>query len=826
MKVIREEGDSKGTLKLLAQHSAASGHLSPREFVPPHVPPVFSYPGPYGSSSKYKAPSNHDSKSSTSEPFAGEPQNGYDGSASDDLDRFGLSPSREGPGYHFIPSRNRPSPSQPPYSNSPASARFDESTLMHPPPPPRGKHSHSGSETAADRERALEASEKRTEELSRRKEERGRQDTGQGRGPRASGECVICCVDGQNASILISQDRPSTADSRQTPNSAQVSFRTPPPIYPENSGRYTPQVTPSHRPALPPVPSSARGSSSRNPNQPIASYVYKGMAANSPQSRSSPQRQNSLRPYPKSMGDMNLQYKQGGNSSTSRKPSNNGNATQRMKPTLPSFTDLNGGSPSSPFVHVDNVLPRDHLNPPATAGVSKSFDSKSPLFSNGIVPPRPIPTGSISHGADGQNLQPRLQSYPQPLGSASSLSFQNTSTWPNHDDPYPRPHSSINDYSGDAPAAIAVRPLPPTVGRSEVDNDEMRSPRSIGGNPMRHIRPVPSVPQQLNRHIPSSSSSSMSGVVDLGSELERPKSRGPSSPESPRRLPSPGQSESTNSTLRPEHFRINDILSEISGESTLMPNRVNRQDRELPRVPSFNAAPSSQTSASEDEDSTDEDDSDNDEGGGTLWQVRPRPQLVVDTQPSTPHARSQPNRNSPWTTPPFPPPNFPPPLPPASKTKKSSTTPKRDSSFIKNSNRTWAFRPPAEEMYDRLEEYFPDHDLDKPVIEAGGSSPTTIEQGAPALSTIPSANSAVTLDKDKRFRHKKSIRLVAAEHKKKIDRTSRCPDPTALSTIHRRNTKLWGSKLEEVTSSQGKHGVLPPPPDSPPGSAKPKRECI
>lgn len=530
---------------------------------------------------------------------------------------------------------------------------------------------------------------------------------------------------------------------------------------------------------------------------------------------------------------MNLQYKQGANASASRKPSNNGNATQRLKPTLPSFSDFTGGSPSSPFLQADNTLPRDHLNPPATAGVSKSFDSKSPLFTANITPSRPVPTSSVSHGADGLSLQPRLQSYPQPLGSAPSTSFQSPGNWPNHDEPYPRPHSSINDYGGDIPAAAAmtVRPLPPTIGRPEVDNDEMRSPRSIGGNPMRHIRPVPSVPQQLNRHIPSLSSSSMPGVIDLGSELERPKSREPSSPESPRRLPSPGQSESTNSTLRPEHLRINDIISDFSGESTLMPLRTNRQDRELPRVPSFNDVSSSQTSTSGDDDSTDEDDSDNDEGGGTLWQVPPRPQLVVDTQPSTPLVRSQPNRNSPWTTPPFPPPNFPPPnfplpQPPSSKSKKSSSTPKRDSSFVKNSNRTWAFRPPAEEMYDRLEEYFPDHDLDKPVIEAGGSSPTTIEQGVPALSTIPSNSSATAVDKDKRFRHKKSIRLVAAEHKKKIDRTSRCPDQTAMSTIHRRNTKLWGSKLEEVTSSQGKLGILPPPPDSPPGSAKPKRECL
>jgi hypothetical protein len=42
---------------------------------------------------------------------------------------------------------------------------------------------------------------------------------------------------------------------------------------------------------------------------------------------------------------------------------------------------------------------------------------------------------------------------------------------------------------------------------------------------------------------------------------------------------------------------------------------------------------------------------------------------------------------------------------------------------------SWASRPNPEEVLDRLKDFLPDHDLDKPVIEAssGGTSPTAAE---------------------------------------------------------------------------------------------------
>lgn len=131
----------------------------------------------------------------------------------------------------------------------------------------------------------------------------------------------------------------------------------------------------------------------------------------------------------------------------------------------------------------------------------------------------------------------------------------------------------------------------------------------------------------------------------------------------------------------------------------------------------------------------------------------------------------------------------------------------RISKFDNNFDMTWAPRPPPEVMYEKLEEYFPEHDLDKPVIEtpSGGTSPTATE--APANPAPP------------RFRHKKSIRLVAAEHKRQLDRTSRGDDSTVAPLSRKRHTKMWGGKLEEVITEQGM-GPTSSAPDASPGGAK------
>ena len=127
---------------------------------------------------------------------------------------------------------------------------------------------------------------------------------------------------------------------------------------------------------------------------------------------------------------------------------------------------------------------------------------------------------------------------------------------------------------------------------------------------------------------------------------------------------------------------------------------------------------------------------------------------------------------------------------------------------------TWAHRPPPEDVYDRLEEFFPEHDLDKPVIEAnsGGTSPTAVEYAY----GIPNNDREKAL-----VRPKKSIRLVAEEHKKRIDRFSRGDLSSDMSVWRKRSTKLWGSRIEEVdTSSQNKANYTKTLPDSPAGGPR------
>lgn len=124
---------------------------------------------------------------------------------------------------------------------------------------------------------------------------------------------------------------------------------------------------------------------------------------------------------------------------------------------------------------------------------------------------------------------------------------------------------------------------------------------------------------------------------------------------------------------------------------------------------------------------------------------------------------------------------------------------------------TWAHRPPPEDVYDRLEEFFPEHDLDKPVIEAnsGGTSPTAAD---PSYGITCNDRERINV------RGKKSIRIVAEEHKKRLDRTSRAE--SSYGNLLRRSTKLWGGHVEEVTTSQKKPTISKPMADALPGGPR------
>lgn len=182
----------------------------------------------------------------------------------------------------------------------------------------------------------------------------------------------------------------------------------------------------------------------------------------------------------------------------------------------------------------------------------------------------------------------------------------------------------------------------------------------------------------------------------------------------------------------------------------------------------------------------------------------PRPALNVITQNSATNISGVP-QNFP------PPPDYIPQLPPQSRRARTPRTGHKGSTFEES---TWAHRPPPEDVYERLEEFFPEHDLDKPVIDANssGTSPTATE---PPNGIPPDDRERIT-----GMRGKKSIRIVAEEHKKRIDRNSRAEAAFNSNMMRKRSTKLWGGRLEEVTTSQTKATYAKPSPESPSGGPR------
>lgn len=150
-------------------------------------------------------------------------------------------------------------------------------------------------------------------------------------------------------------------------------------------------------------------------------------------------------------------------------------------------------------------------------------------------------------------------------------------------------------------------------------------------------------------------------------------------------------------------------------------------------------------------------------------------------------------------------------------------------------------RPPVEEVYNNLEKYFPNTNLDKPIIDASPDSP--VAQAISPKRSFPTQrkesisrtfsnanNSPINPPNDedgvipvenggKPFKRMKTIRTVANEARNKRLAGQRAnkkfPDPPAKTTdekssglLRRSNTKLWGQKLIEVTSAEIEKGFV------------------
>lgn len=134
----------------------------------------------------------------------------------------------------------------------------------------------------------------------------------------------------------------------------------------------------------------------------------------------------------------------------------------------------------------------------------------------------------------------------------------------------------------------------------------------------------------------------------------------------------------------------------------------------------------------------------------------------------------------------------------------------RRKSFKPNES-DWAFRPPVEQVYENLEDFFPDHDLDKPIVEA---APTPVHERPAHNTEVALASSMVQREQlaQNALRYKKSIRRVALDRKRTLQHAGdmlsgaagRIIDRANVALSRRKSTKLWGNRIEEVTPAQAK----------------------
>ena len=434
------------------------------------------------------------------------------------------------------------------------------------------------------------------------------------------------------------------------------------------------------------------------------------------------------------------------------------------------------------------------------SGVPKSYEPPRPNFV------RPLPAqgsyGTSPDVAQGPSLQYNSRNYSSNHMSPSQ-------------DPLPRPQSATEDEDPLSPTTHSY--TRPQCGPGLDLGEANLSPRPVSPHRGYHS---PSIPGPRPRPIHHSDRSDRSSDIQSGPETTNSTPHTPSSPHRydpahgfelspPSSLSSTistSGNRSSDTTLKQEDLHFVNLLDQmVQDDKTQVVPRTQPEPEKISRQ--LTPPPPSEVRNSFGFE-YDDDEEESDDGGGT-WIRRPdppktsRPPLKVHID-SAVSQRSADTVTSQDT-------------PPASHLLNSTVVPNQPvtaidrpgSTFTDADSDSWAPRPPPENIYDRLDQFFSKHDLDKPVIEAisGDTSPTA----EPAIP--PNA-----VNDKARIRAKKSIRIVAEEHKKRIGRTSMAnPTTFANNALRKRNTKLWGSKLEELTTFRSNSTAsLPESPSSGP----------
>ncbi|KAF8640370.1 hypothetical protein AX17_000041 [Amanita inopinata Kibby_2008] len=439
-------------------------------------------------------------------------------------------------------------------------------------------------------------------------------------------------------------------------------------------------------------------------------------------------------------------------------------------------------SRSSAVPHREN-----YYNGIMASSMPKSYETSRPV--------RPLPLQGSTHSASLDLSQSSQHNSRAPYTATSSLSPNN--------EPYARPQSAQGD-TATSPSSYLRHPR---YASELLDNP--RSPRSLSPGHSHHA-PVLSGTLSSRQHYSDRSSDTYSGT-------ETTRTTPPRSPASPLSPPYSSKRDGVDSVLssklavfnedeisprstnrsseatfrQEDRSRLTDLLGTNTDSTLIVPPRLSEVDKAMPPGPGSMTGTTALTSPVSPYSQYD-DDSDS-EVGTLMWKKRPEsfktqmrgPPLTVNTDKAEENPMEQVHGSN------------------ATRVHSSVSMDgrPRGSTFTDMNDSTWAPRPLPEDVYDRLEEFFPEHDLDKPVIESssGGTSPTSAE--APVV-----VSAAPVPERRNGIRAKKSIRYVAEDFKKRFDRTSKVDTPNS-NILRKRNTKLWGSKLEEVTTAQAKSGA-------------------
>ncbi|KAJ2927143.1 hypothetical protein H1R20_g9928, partial [Candolleomyces eurysporus] len=397
-----------------------------------------------------------------------------------------------------------------------------------------------------------------------------------------------------------------------------------------------------------------------------------------------------------------------------------------------------------------------------------------PKSSKPSRPPRPLPvqrsprptTSDYSNYGTGSSIP---ISHPQQYASQRSTAYLSSSTGSNFltsnpAEPYPRPQSAA-----DSPATYRTRPYQsPTYDPTPTSGELARSPRAVSPSRSSGI----TGPRPLRIH------------NDIHSGPEMSLSSPPCTPISP------SSEKHTSSEKIP---LVIEASSSGTDTGTCIPT-ISRQS-ELTLRPDYNANLDDLNKGVHTNMSRDE-----------LDHFLTSPLSQTDLASKRSIRSEKPDQPVPLPRLVIPQPRQAPPRPPVDANYRAST-------FADDRNKHhWTPRPLTEDVYERLEYFFPEHDLDKPVIEANsdGNSPTNREPVRPlppTLSTTPAAMALRIQQERARLRNtKKSIRAVAEEHKRRItDRSSKVDIAyNDNPMLPKQNKKLWGSRLEEVDTTQMK----------------------